>query len=140
MTICSKEGQISDCYFGKVTSAMRPHEKLDVWKRAIDFVVAVYKITESFPRDERFGLISQIRRAAVSIPANIAEGAARHTSKEFKYFLSNAQGSVSELATELLIAQRPGYVKEETFDTGNKELTSIGRMILGLSRSLSCDS
>ena len=74
MTICSKEGQISDCYFGKVTSAMRPHEKLDVWKRAIDFVVAVYKITESFPRDERFGLISQIRRAAVSIPANIAEG------------------------------------------------------------------
>jgi len=119
---------------------MRPHEKLDVWKRAIDFVVAVYKITESFPRDERFGLISQIRRAAVSIPANIAEGAARHTSKEFKYFLSNAQGSVSELATELLIAQRLGYVKEETFDTGNKELTSIGRMILGLSRSLSCDS
>ena len=87
MTICSKEGQISDCYFGKVTSAMRPHEKL-----------------------------------------------------EFKYFLSNAQGSVSELATELLIAQRLGYVKEETFDTGNKELTSIERMILGLSRSLSCDS
>ena len=65
---------------------MRPHEKLDVWKRAIEFVVTVYKMTESFPRDERFGLISQIRRAAVSIAANIAEGAGRHTSKEFKYF------------------------------------------------------
>jgi four helix bundle protein len=119
---------------------MRPHEKLDVWKRAIDFVVTVYKMTESFPRDERFGLISQIRRAAVSIAANIAEGAGRHTSKEFKYFLSNAQGSVSELATELLIAQRLGYLKIEAFDTGNMELTSIGRMIFGLSRSLSRDS
>jgi len=116
---------------------MRPHEKLDVWKRAIDFVVAVYKTTESFPRDERFGLISQIRRAAVSVPANIAEGAGRHSSKEFKYFLSNAQGSVSELATELLIALRLGYLDKHTFDAGNDELTSIGRMILGLSRSVS---
>ena len=119
---------------------MRPHEKLDVWKRAIDFVVTVYKITESFPRDERFGLISQIRRAAVSVAANIAEGAGRHTGKEFKYFLSNAQGSVSELATELLIAQRLGYLKKELFDISNGELTSIGRMIFGLSRSLSRDS
>jgi len=119
---------------------MRPHEKLDVWKRSIDFVVTVYKMTESFPRDERFGLISQIRRAAVSVAANIAEGAGRHTSKEFKYFLSNAQGSVSELATELLIAQRLGYLKIEAFDIGNMELTSIGRMIFGLSRSLSRDS
>ena len=134
----SKEGQI--LILRKVTSAMRPHEKLDVWKRAIDFVVTVYKMTESFPRDERFGLISQIRRAAVSIAANIAEGAGRHTSKEFKYFLSNAQGSVSELATELLIAQRLGYLKIEAFDIGNTELTSIGRMIFGLSRSLSRDS
>lgn len=119
---------------------MRPHERLDVWKRAIDFVVAVYKMTESFPRDERFGLISQIRRAAVSVPANIAEGAARHSQKEFKYFLSNAQGSVSELATELLIARRLGYLDQETFDTGNIELTSIGRMILGLSRSIRRES
>jgi four helix bundle protein len=119
---------------------MRPHEKLDVWKRAIDFVVAVYKMTDSFPRDERFGLISQIRRAAVSVPANIAEGAGRHSSKEFKYFLSNAQGSVSELATELLIAQKLGYLNKQTFDLRNDELTSIGRMILGLSRSVCRDS
>jgi len=70
----------------KVNFEMRPHEKLEVWKRAIEFVVTVYKMTESFPRDERFGLISQIRRAAVSVPANIAEGAARHSSKEFRYF------------------------------------------------------
>ena len=119
---------------------MRPHEKLDVWKRAVDFVVSVYKMTESFPRDERFGLISQIRRAAVSVPANIAEGAAKHSSREFRYFLSNAQGSVSELATELLIAERLGYLSKENFEIGNDELTSIGRMILGLSRSVNRDS
>ena len=76
---------------------MRPHEKLEVWKKAVDLVVTVYQKTESFPKEERFGLTSQIRRAAVSIPANIAEGAARQSDKEFAYFLSNAQGSSSEL-------------------------------------------
>lgn len=115
---------------------MRPHEKLEVWKRAIDLVVRLYKMTESFPRDERFGLTSQIRRAAVSIPANIAEGAGRHTTKEFAYFLSNAQGSVSEVATEILIALRLGYVNEDTYQQDNDELTCIGRMIIGLVRSL----
>ena len=84
----------------------RPHEKLDAWNRGIDLVLAVYRATDNFPKEERFGLTSQMRRAAVSIPANIAEGAARRTSKEFAYFLSNAQGSTSELETELLIAYR----------------------------------
>lgn len=69
---------------------MRPHEKLEVWKRAVEFVVRVYKLTETFPREERFGLTSQIRRAAVSIPANIAEGAARQSKKEFCYFVQCA--------------------------------------------------
>jgi four helix bundle protein len=69
---------------------LRPHERLEVWRRAIDFVLFIYKETESFPKDEKFGLTSQIRRAAVSIPANIAEGAARQSTKEFKNFLSIA--------------------------------------------------
>ncbi len=115
---------------------MRPHERLEVWERAIEFVVRIYKSTESFPREEKFGLTSQIRRAAVSVPANIAEGAARQSAKEFSYFLSNAQGSVSELATEILIAHRLGYVNQQTYQLDNDELTSIGRMILGLARSV----
>jgi four helix bundle protein len=84
---------------------MRPHERLEVWQTAVDFVVDVYRETESFPKDERFGLTSQVRRAAVSVAANIAEGAGRDSHREFAYFLSNAQGSVSELATELLIGK-----------------------------------
>ena len=114
---------------------MRPHEKLDVWNKAIDFVV-VYKATESFPKEERFGLTSQIRRAAVSIPANIAEGAARQSTKEFAHFLSNAQGSASELERELLIAHRLGYLDKDVHPEMRATLDSIGRMIVGLSEHL----
>src|SRR5258707_1315921 len=115
---------------------MRPHERLDVWNKAIDLVMSVYRATESFPKEERFGLKSQIRRAAVSIPANIAEGAARDSPKEFTYFLSNAQGSASELETELLIAHRLGYFAERTHASLRTDLDSIGRMIVGLSSSI----
>src|SRR5213082_2622944 len=94
---------------------MRPHEKLDAWSLAMDFVVEVYRTTETFPKEEKFGLTSQIRRAAVSVPANIAEGAARQSDKEFIHFLSNAQGSASELETELLIAHRLGYLTENSY-------------------------
>ena len=107
---------------------MRPHEKLDVWKR--------YKATDSFPKEERFGLTSQVRRAAVSIPANIAEGAARQTDREFINFLAIAQGSASELETELLIAYRLGYVEEAAHSKMRAALDDISRMIVGLSRHL----
>ena len=113
---------------------MRPHEKLVVWKKAVDFVVEVYKYSEQFPKDERFGLTSQVRRAAVSIPANIAEGAGRYSSKEFAYFLSNAQGSASELETEVLIAYKLGYLNNESYVELRKSLEDVGRMIVGLSR------
>jgi four helix bundle protein len=115
---------------------MRPHEKLEVWNRAVDFVVTLYKVTEAFPKEEKFGLISQIRRAAVSVPANIAEGAARESMKEFVHFLSNAQGSASELSTELLIAHRLGYLEESLYSETVAELDNVGRMILGLSQHL----
>jgi four helix bundle protein len=115
---------------------MRPHEKLDVWKKSIELVVKIYKQTESLPTAERFGLTSQIRRSAVSIPANIAEGAARQGSREFAHFLSNAQGSASELETELLIAEKLGYLDQVSYREMRSELDGIGRMIVGLSRQV----
>lgn len=115
---------------------MRPHNNLDAWKRSIEFVLRIYKVTESFPKDERFGLTSQIRRASVSIPANIVEGAGRKSDKEFIQFLSHAQGSASEVETELLIASRLGYIKAVVYAELEKELDDIGRMITGLSNHL----
>ena len=115
---------------------MCPHEKLDVWKKAVDFVVAVYKTTDSFPKEERFGLTSQLRRAAVSIPANIAEGAGRKSYKEFAHFLSNSQGSASEVETELLIASRLRYIEEGNYLLLRSSLDEIGRMLTGLCRHL----
>lgn len=111
---------------------MRPHERLDVWRKAIDLVVSVYEITDSFPDREKFGLTSQIRRATVSIPANIAEGAARTSPKEFLYFLSNAQGSASEVSTELLIAKRIGILDSGIFSELDSRVSEISRMISGL--------
>ncbi len=115
---------------------MRPHQKLEVWKRAIGFVVTIYEETSGFPTEEKFGLTSQIRRAAVSVPANIAEGAARQSSKEFAHFLAIAQGSTSELETELLIAERLGFLGIESYKEMYGELNTIARMIVGLRQHL----
>jgi four helix bundle protein len=115
---------------------MRPHEKLQAWIESVDLVLNIYKTTDSFPKEEKYGLTSQIRRAAVSIPANIAEGAARSSSKEFGYFVSNAQGSASELETELIIAYRLGYLSETNFSRLIPDLDRIGRMITWLFRRM----
>ena len=115
---------------------MRPHEKLDVWKKAIDFVVEVYRATEDWPKEEKFGLTAQVRRASVSVPANISEGAARSSNKEFAYFLSNAQGSASEVETELLIAYRLGYLSEAKLSSLRARHDDIGRMLIGLTRKV----
>ena len=114
---------------------MRPHKKLNVWKKAINFVTSIYEVTESFPESEKFGLVSQMRRAAVSIPSNIAEGAARNSNKEFLQFLSIAQGSASELETQLIISEKLGFLKVEN-SLLFEELEEISRMLLGLSKSL----
>jgi four helix bundle protein len=113
---------------------MRLHGKLDVRNKAVDFVVEIYKATENFPKDERFGLTSQVRRGAVSIPANIAAGAARTSPKEFAHFLSNAQGSASEVETELLIATRLGYLTPDVHVRWHRSLNHLGKMLNGLMR------
>src|SRR4051812_41334544 len=115
---------------------MRPHESLEVWQKAVEFVVQIYDKTKQLPPDERFGLTSQIRRAAVSIPANIAEGAARTTAKEFHHFVAVAQGSCSEVETELLIAEKLGYLSADTCAELKTVADSIGRMLVGLFKHL----
>ena len=115
---------------------MRPHENLDLWKKAIEFVVSIYKVTETFPKEEKFGLTSQLRRAAVSIVANISEGAARRSGKEFRQFLSHSQGSASEVDAELVISYRLTYLTQNDFQRLAEDLDHIGRMITKLSQSL----
>ncbi|HKO95770.1 MAG TPA: four helix bundle protein [Pyrinomonadaceae bacterium] len=118
---------------------MRPHQRLEAWSKGIEFVTDAYKSTEGFPKEERFGLTSQIRRAVVSVPVNIAEGAGRYSKKEFAHFLSNSQGSASELETELEIAFRLGYLDEQAFSLLMTRLERIGRLITGLRRNVNIE-
>ncbi|RTY92279.1 four helix bundle protein [Flavobacterium sp. GT3R68] len=105
------------------------HKDLEVWKKSMDLVVSLYQITKRFPDSEKYGLTSQMTRAAVSIPSNIAEGAARKGNKELLQFLYIAIGSLSELETQYLIAVRLTFIeKEETFE---KQLIEVKKLLLG---------
>ena len=114
----------------------KPHKKLDVWQSAMKAALLVYKTTNTFPTDEKFGLVSQMRRSAVSIPCNIAEGAARKGKKEFRNFLSMAQGSLSELDTQLELSVLLGYLQEKDVEELMTQLIRIDKMLAGLIRSL----
>lgn len=92
---------------------MLTHKDLEIWKMGMDLVESVYRITQVFPKEEQFGLMAQMRRAVVSIPSNIAEGAARNTKKEFLHYLYISLGSLSEIETQLLISQRLGYLHDQ---------------------------
>ncbi|MBK5273651.1 MAG: four helix bundle protein [Desulfuromonadales bacterium] len=111
---------------------MKDHKELDVWKKSMDFVQAVYELTGAFPKEEIYGLTSQLRRSVVSIPSNIAEGAARNTDKEFLYFLHIAQGSAAEAETQLLIAQRLKFT--DNFEAVLSELRTVQKLLHGLMR------
>ncbi|ALN63106.1 hypothetical protein GLA29479_2236 [Lysobacter antibioticus] len=95
----------------------RPHERLEVWRDAMSLVESIYRITASFPDSERLGLSMQLRRAAVSVPSNIAEGAARRSRPEYLRFLSMARGSLAEISTQHEIARRLGYLTDNATDT-----------------------
>jgi four helix bundle protein len=114
----------------------KPHKKLDAWKLSMDLVIDVYRETEEFPIREKYGLSDQIRRATVSIPSNIAEGAARQTRKEFANYLHIAQGSLSEMDTQLELAQRLGYIDEKTQRLLDIRMDRIDKTITGLIRHL----
>jgi four helix bundle protein len=110
------------------------HKQLEVWKKSMDLVVEVYQITKSFPDAEKFGLTSQMRRAAVSIPSNIAEGAARKGDKELLQFLYIAIGSLSELETQYLIAVRLEFIKIEI--VFEEKLIEVKKLLLGFKNYL----
>ena len=103
-------------------------KELKIWNRAIDLTVDVYKSTNNFPKAETYGLTSQIRRAAVSIPSNIAEGAGRNSDNEFKHFLGIASGSFFELQTQLIISNRLNLIEENIVEPLLKEIEELQRM------------
>ena len=112
------------------------HRDLDVWKKSIKLVTIIYKATELFPKSEIYGLTSQIRWSAVSIPSNIAEGATRKNKTEFKQFLYIALSSAAELETQLIIAKNLNYIKENEFEMLLKELCAVSRMTQGLIKTI----
>ncbi len=114
----------------------RSYRDLDVWKLSIDFVKKVYQVTHNFPATENYGLINQIRRAAISIPSNIAEGQGRNSTKEFKQFLAISLGSLAELETQLIIAKEIEYLTQNGLDALLSPLDRIRKMIKGLSKGI----
>ncbi len=109
---------------------------LETWQRSIGLVEEIYRITKSFPREEIYGLSSQLRRAAVSIPSNIAEGFVRCSKKEYKQFLYVSLGSCAEVSTQITIADRLGYLKLENADVLSDEIEQISKMTMGLIKKL----
>jgi len=114
----------------------KPHKKLNVWKESIELARDVYTLTSRFPSEERFGLTSQMRRAVISIPSNVAEGAARRSKKEFKNFVGMAQGSLSELDTQFELAVALGYLNRNDLGGLEERMLKIDKMLSGLIRSL----
>lgn len=115
---------------------VKSYQELVVWQKAMDLVEAIYQATKDFPKEEMFGLTSQIRRAAVSIPSNIAEGQGRNSTKEFRHHLAIAYGSLQEVETQILIAARLGYLTKPDQEMLIQLTEEIGRLINGLSNAL----
>ena len=116
---------------------MAQHFKdLVAWKKAIDLVAEVYRVTDNFPRREVYSLTDQMRRAAVSVPSNIAEGQAHHSHREFLRFLQHSAGSLAELETQLVIAERLGYGESRSIESVLQKVHEVGRIVGGLMASL----
>ncbi len=114
----------------------RSYQDLEVWKSSIGFVKEIYQVTARFPSSEMYGLINQIRRAAVSVPSNIAEGQGRSSSKEFRQFLSISLGSLAEAETQLIITKEISYLSQEELNALLVKIDHIRKMARALSNSL----
>jgi four helix bundle protein len=136
-----KGGTVEGCNSGivnrlksRLVEKLKSYKDLEVWKVSMDFVIEIYLITSTFPSSERFGITNQIRRCAVSIPSNIAEGAGRRNTREFIHFLYISNGSLSELETQLEISSRLGYIKE--FEPFINKIMHIRKMLINLIHAL----
>lgn len=114
----------------------KPHKRLIAWQKSMELVVLIYDLTKTFPAEEKFGLVSQMRRAAVSAPSNISEGAADRTTQQFINFLGIAIGSLNELSTQLEVSFRIGYLSEEKHNEAQNLTDECLRTIFGLKRSI----
>ena len=115
---------------------MHDFKKLKVWEKSIDLVVSIYQLTEQFPRHEKYGLISQVQRAAVSITCNIAEGCGKGTKKDFKRFINIPIGSANEVENLLIISNRLKYMSEVAYDYLSDRINEIKRMLKSLRKTL----
>lgn len=115
---------------------MKPHKKLIAWQKGMDLVVSIYDLTKSFPREETYGMISQMRRAALSVPSNIAEGACDRSIEQFRNFLRISIGSLNELNTQLEVAFRIGYIDEIKHNKIQSLVDECLAVTYGLKRSL----
>jgi four helix bundle protein len=115
---------------------IKSYQDLNVWQKAMDLVVVIYKATAAFPKTETYGLTNQLRRAAVSVASNIAEGSAKRSTREFIRFINIASGSVAELQTQIILSQRLDYFDEVTYTRLIQKVDEIGRMLHGLQESL----
>ena len=111
-------------------------KKLGIWIRSKDLVVEIYKLSQHFPKSEQFGLTSQMRRCAVSVPSNISEGCGRGTPKQFKHFINISIGSICELETQMYIAHELGYCGKEILDKVTDEIMEVRKMMIGFQRKL----
>ena len=119
-----------------MNNLIKTYKDLNVWKKSYDLTLQIYKTTKLFPKEETYSLISQIRRAAVSVVSNIAEGAARNSRKEFINFLHIAQGSIAELETQIIISNKLSFIDSSQKQLLLSEIDEISKMIIGLQRSL----
>lgn len=119
-----------------MAEVVRSYRDLVAWQKAMELVREIYRLSRDFPKEEFFGLMSQIRRAAVSIPSNIAEGHAKLSRKEYQYFLGNARGSLAEIETQVMIAKDLDYLKEIDMNHILNLSAEVGRILNGLLTSL----
>lgn len=115
---------------------MHNYRELKIWQRSMNFVIKVYEVSTNFPKEEKYGLISQLRSCAVSIPSNISEGAGRGTNRQFKRFLEFSMGSANEAQTQIELAHRINYISKEVYDILIDEALQIYKMILAFYNSL----